>query len=100
MSKVPFTTGPLPDEKAARQAVIDAIDKVLGKPATAGTRLIADLGADSLDFVEILMEIEDSLDIVIPESEEDRFRKQPDVKVSEVAAVVSIIAAQGKKESS
>jgi acyl carrier protein len=37
-----------------------------GKPVTGDTDLVADLGLDSLQVMELLMELEDAFDISIP----------------------------------
>lgn len=37
-----------------------------GRPVTADTDLVAELGLDSLQVMEMLMELEDALDVSIP----------------------------------
>ena len=41
---------------------------------TADTNIIDDLGADSLDVVDMLMSLEDEFDIEIPDEEIERIR--------------------------
>ena len=41
---------------------------------SADTNIATDLGADSLDVVEILMSIEDEFDVEIPDSEIENIR--------------------------
>ena len=43
-------------------------------PVTDATEIAADLHGDSLDRVEIIMEIEDSFDVEIPDSDLEEFR--------------------------
>jgi len=52
--------------------IIDIIAKTLNKNAkdiNQNTRLVEDLGADSLDVVELLMLLEDEYGITIPDEE-------------------------------
>jgi len=54
------------------QQIIDIIAKTLNKNAkdiNQNTRLVEDLGADSLDVVELLMLLEDEYGITIPDEE-------------------------------
>lgn len=60
---------------------IDKIKKILAETLdvneeelSADTNIATDLGADSLDVVEILMSIEDEFDIEIPDSEIENIR--------------------------
>ena len=60
---------------------IDKIKKILAdtldvneEELSADTNIATDLGADSLDVVEILMSIEDEFDIEIPDSEIENIR--------------------------
>lgn len=55
-----------------KDVIVDIISKQLmveDKVITGGTKILDDLGADSLDVVEMLMEIEDTLGIVIPDAD-------------------------------
>ncbi|MBQ4137626.1 MAG: acyl carrier protein [Clostridia bacterium] len=52
------------------QMVIDIIAQILGTEASGieeNTLLLEDLGANSLDIVEIVTELEDTLKITIPD---------------------------------
>lgn len=46
---------------------------------TAEASFLDDLGADSLDQVELIMSFEEEFDIEIPEDEADKIRKVQDV---------------------
>ena len=63
-----------PTRSSAIEAVIDATADVLRvEPATLSeaTAFVADLDADSLALVEIVMQLEERFDVRIPESELD-----------------------------
>ena len=65
---------PDPTRASAIEAVIDATADVLRvEPATLSeaTAFVADLDADSLALVEIVMQLEERFDVRIPESELD-----------------------------
>ena len=50
---------------------------------TADTNIVDDLGADSLDVVDMLMSLEDEFDVEIPDEEVDKIRT-----VGEVVAYI------------
>lgn len=55
--------------------VIDVISEQLGKPVEEikmDNSFVEDLGADSLDSVELIMELEETFDIEIPDSEAEQ----------------------------
>ncbi len=56
-----------------KQILADTLD-VAEDELSADTNIATDLGADSLDVVEILMSIEDEFDIEIPDSEIENIR--------------------------
>ncbi len=56
-----------------KQILADTLD-VNEEELSADTNIATDLGADSLDVVEILMSIEDEFDIEIPDSEIENIR--------------------------
>lgn len=56
-----------------KQILADTLD-VSEDEISADTNIATDLGADSLDVVEILMSIEDEFDIEIPDSEIENIR--------------------------
>ena len=67
--------------------------EVLGVDAaqvTEGARFFADLDADSLDVVELVMAIEERLDVTIPEQELDTINTVGDA----VSAVLDKLAAR------
>lgn len=67
--------------------------EVLGVEAaqvTEGARFFADLDADSLDVVELVMAIEERLDVTIPEDELDEINTVGDA----VTAVLDKLAAR------
>lgn len=45
----------------------------------AGSRFVDDLGADSLDIVELIMEMEEEFDIEIPDEEVEKMMSVQDV---------------------
>ena len=49
------------------------------QPLTAEHKLIDDLGADSLTFVEIILFIEDEFDIIIPDEASENFETIGDI---------------------
>ncbi|MBI5308830.1 MAG: acyl carrier protein [Planctomycetes bacterium] len=62
---------------AIEQKVKEIITKQLGVKAeqiTKETSFINDLGADSLDTVELIMEFEDAFDMNIPDEEAEKIR--------------------------
>ena len=60
------------------------------KEIKAETHFINDLGADSLDTVELVMEFEDAFDLSIPDEEAE--------KIQTVGEAIEYIAAQKKQE--
>jgi len=57
------------------ERIIEIVAEKLDKPKegiSAEKSIIADLGADSLDIVELLMDIEDEFDMSIPEEEANK----------------------------
>ena len=63
-------------------AIVDAIKKITMKNdlvINADTDLKNDIGLDSLDTVELLMDLEDNHDVVITNEEAETFRTLDDV---------------------
>ena len=61
------------DPKQIEQKVIDVVVEQLDvsrDQVALETRFVDDLGADSLDLAELVMEFEDEFDLDIPENEE------------------------------
>ena len=58
----------------------DALDLPLEK-VTADAKIVDDLGADSLDVVELLSQLEDEFGIIIPDDEVENLVTVADVAV-------------------
>lgn len=64
-------------ERRIEQLIIDIISQHLGvrrDEVTLSTRLVEDLGADSLDVVELIMELEEEFRITIPDDRAEKLR--------------------------
>lgn len=61
-------------EIVAEQLGVDDLDSI-----KKTTSLMADLEADSLDAVEIMMALEDEFDIEIPDEEAEKFKNIGDI---------------------
>ncbi len=64
-----------------RKKVIAIIAEQLAKPEDSiseGSNFVDDLGADSLDTVEIIMAIEEAFGLEIPESEQEKIKNVGD----------------------
>ncbi|MGF1571512.1 MAG: acyl carrier protein [Sumerlaeia bacterium] len=62
---------------SVQERVVDCIVKQLGvneEEVTIDAAIIDDLGADSLDVVELLMALEEEFDIQIPDEESENIR--------------------------
>ncbi|MCU0724681.1 MAG: acyl carrier protein [Planctomycetes bacterium] len=62
---------------AIRERVIDIVCEQMGaskEKVTEETSFINDLGADSLDTVELVMEFEDEFDINIPDEDAEKIQ--------------------------
>ena len=76
-----------------KQKVKDIIVEQLGvnpEEVTEEASFIDDLGADSLDTVELVMALEEAFDIEVPDEEAE--------KLTTVAAVIKYIEANAKSE--
>lgn len=72
-----------------KEKVINMIAQKLGKKPetiTENSRLVEDLGADSLDVVELLMVLEDEYHIIIPNEEA--------VKLNTIGDIVKFLSTQ------
>ena len=62
---------------SVRDRVIEIVCDQMGQPkdkVSEETSFINDLGADSLDTVELVMELEDEFDLNIPDDEAEKIR--------------------------
>lgn len=62
---------------AVQDRVIDIVAEQLGvdkEKVTLDTSFVNDLGADSLDTVELVMELEEEFDITIPDEEAEKIQ--------------------------
>ena len=69
-------------EKTIEQRVTDIIVKELGvtpEQVNADAKFIEDLGADSLDTVELVMAFEDEFDVQVPDEEAEKLLSVGDV---------------------
>jgi len=65
------------EEQAVKDKVVDIISQKLDVPkekVTMETKYTEDLGADSLDQAELVMEFEDEFDINIPDEAEGKIK--------------------------
>jgi acyl carrier protein len=60
-------------EERLKEIIIKQLD-VNNKPVTLESSFINDLGADSLDIVELVMEFEDVFDINIPDEDAEKIQ--------------------------
>ncbi len=63
---------PTEHEQSVQRRVSEVVAEILGakvKPVLPGDRFVEDLGADSLDAVEIVMALEEEFDLAIPDAE-------------------------------
>lgn len=61
-----------------REMIAKALDKELSE-VTEDKALDTDLGADSIDLMELLMEAEETFDIKIPDEDREKLRTVGDV---------------------
>ena len=69
-------------EKSIEERVTDIIVKELGvtpEQVTSEAKFIEDLGADSLDTVELVMAFEDEFDVQVPDEEAEKLLSVGDV---------------------
>jgi acyl carrier protein len=64
-------------EEKVREIIVDQLG-VDDKQVTTGASFIDDLGADSLDTVELVMALEEEFDIEIPDEEAEKITKVQD----------------------
>ncbi len=67
----------MPNPQEIQDKVIDIVCKQLGvakEKVTLEASFVNDLGADSLDTVELVMEIEDAFDLNIPDEDAEKIQ--------------------------
>ncbi|MCU0587218.1 MAG: acyl carrier protein [Syntrophobacteraceae bacterium] len=70
------------ERNALESKIIDIITNQLGvekEAVTAEAHVIDDLGADSLDVVELVMALEESFDVEIPDEDAEKIRTVKDI---------------------
>ena len=70
------------DVSAMHSKVVDIIANQLGvekEIITAEAHVVDDLGADSLDVVELVMALEEAFDLEIPDEEAEKIRTVNDI---------------------
>ncbi len=70
------------DVNAMRNKVVDIIANQLGvdkEIVTPEANVVDDLGADSLDVVELVMALEEAFDLEIPDEEAEKIRTVKDI---------------------
>ncbi len=60
-------------EKRLKEIIIKQMD-VGERPVTLETSFVNDLDADSLDIVELVMELEDAFDVSIPDEDAEKIQ--------------------------
>ena len=65
-------------EEKVRSIIVDQLG-VESDKVTADAKFIEDLGADSLDTVELVMAFEENFDIEVPDEEADKLQSVADV---------------------
>ena len=64
-------------EEKVKEIIVDQLGVEAGK-VTAGARFVEDLGADSLDTVELVMAFEEEFDVEIPDEDAEKIRTVTD----------------------
>ena len=65
-------------EEKVRSIIVDQLG-VESEKVTADAKFIEDLGADSLDTVELVMAFEENFDIEVPDEEAEKLQSVADV---------------------
>jgi acyl carrier protein len=68
----------MPVEQRVREIVAEQLERDVNEVTTAAS-LIDDLGADSLDVVELVMKMEEEFGIEIPDEEAEKIKTVNDV---------------------
>jgi acyl carrier protein len=83
-TQTPIVLMPGPENLAAQvREIVGSVLGILPDKARGDVALVADLGATSLDFVELVMAIEDRFGVEISDTEADRL-----ITVDDVVALV------------
>jgi acyl carrier protein len=78
--------------KTIEQRIKDIVIEFLGvnpDEITSDSLIIDDLGADSLDTVEIVMALEEEFDIEIPDEDVDQFNIKGDATVGQIVDYIT-----------
>jgi acyl carrier protein len=78
LSDFSFVEGEFPTMASIQERVIDIVAEQLGvekEKITRETHFVNDLGADSLDTVELVMEFEEEFDIDIPQDAAEKIQR-------------------------
>ena len=67
------------NEAKLKEIICDLLPSIDEEAITPGTKIQEDLGADSLDIVELVMEIEEKFDLEIPDECAEKFLTVQDV---------------------
>ncbi len=70
------------DKEAIKSKIIDIIANQLGvdkEIVTPEANVVDDLGADSLDVVELVMALEEAFDVEIPDEDAEKIRTVKDI---------------------
>jgi acyl carrier protein len=70
------------DRNALESKIVDIVTNQLGvekEAVTAEAHVIDDLGADSLDVVELVMALEEAFDVEIPDDDAEKIRTVKDI---------------------
>jgi acyl carrier protein len=76
--KLSFVEGEFPTMPSIQERVVDIVAEQLGvekDKITRDTHFVNDLGADSLDTVELVMEFEEEFDIDIPQDAAEKIQR-------------------------
>jgi acyl carrier protein len=93
-------TKPLPASSRIEEGIIEVLKNVSRRPIepTLGSELVADLGFDSLQVLEVVAELEDRFDISIPLNDVPTTRTVAQV-VAQVARLVDERAGAAERPS-
>ena len=67
------------NEQQMKEIICDLLPSIEEEAITPGTKIQEDLGADSLDIVELVMQVEEEFDLEIPDECAEKFFTVKDV---------------------